>query len=298
MSILNRPSDGLLSVLLALRSALLAYGSQETSALLDLVAPSSVVPDGKPDMARKTLTRWTQLGLFTETDRVISLSSSARSIGADDLDGLRAVVLRLVLAPENNPGLLVEGGDDQEGSKASDCTRAMAWVLAQDPYGFPTVYSGGVESLQHEQEVRPKAFVNDTRWVGFAEWAVFVGVAWSAPKSDFVPCPAFAVRSVLADVFSDKTELAQAEFFTRLAECLPVVDGGRYRAVVEGQTARPWRNQSANEISPSLSAALVALEAAGTLRLEVRSDAPTRMLLGRAGRELHSISHLVRVGVA
>ena len=72
MSILNRPSDGLLSVLLALHRGVLAYGPQSEAALLDLVAPSTVVPDGKPDMARKSLTRWTQLGFFSSEPTVSS----------------------------------------------------------------------------------------------------------------------------------------------------------------------------------------------------------------------------------
>ena len=68
MSILNRPSDGLLSVLLALRRAVLAYGPRPDSELIELVAPSSVVTEGKPDLARKTLNRWKQLGFFDDVD--------------------------------------------------------------------------------------------------------------------------------------------------------------------------------------------------------------------------------------
>src|SRR5580700_8916762 len=99
MSILNRPSDGLLSVLLALQRALIACGAQPEADLLELVAPPSVVPDGKPDMARKTLTRWKQLGFFIQIGDLIGLSPTIATITADDLDSLRAAVLRLVLAP-------------------------------------------------------------------------------------------------------------------------------------------------------------------------------------------------------
>jgi hypothetical protein len=100
---------------------------------------------------------------------------------------------------------------------------------------------------------------------------------------------------VLADLFVDDIELPQADFFTRLADCLPIIDGGRYRLEVEAQIARSWRNQRSNEVSPSLSAALLTLEAAGILRLETRSDAQTRILLGRAGREIRPISHAIRL---
>src|SRR5205823_8786976 len=91
MSILNRPSDGLLSVLLALHRGVLAYGPQSEGALLDLVAPSSVVPDGKPDMARKTLTRWKQLGFFSsDTDGVITLNPAIATVAPNESDSLRA----------------------------------------------------------------------------------------------------------------------------------------------------------------------------------------------------------------
>jgi hypothetical protein len=296
MSILNRPADGLLSVLLALRRALIAYGGQPEEDLLELVAPPSVVTDGKPDMARKTLTRWKQLGFFSDVDGMIALSEPIARIDTDDLDGLRVAVLRLILAPENNAAVLGEDSDDGEGSKAADCTRALAWALIQDPYAFPSTYKSG-EALQDKQGVKPRIFINDTRWNGFAEWAVFLGIAWFALQN-LVPSPAFAVRKMLNDVFLDAGELPQTEFFVRLAGVLPIVDGGSYRKAVEAQMSRPWRKEIPNEVSPSLSAALLTLEAEGTLRLETRSDAPSRMLLGAAGRELRLISHVVRPGAA
>jgi hypothetical protein len=298
MSLLNRTSDGLLSVLLALHRGIVACGPQSEAALLELVAPSSVVPEGKPDMARRTLTRWRQFGFFSrDADGVISLAPAIAALGADDLTLLRATILRLVLSPENNPGYSLVREDEQEGADASDCTRAMAWMLAQDPYRFPTGYNA-VEKLGLSQGVDPPPFVNNTRWPGFLEWAVFLGAGFTAPKVGLVPNPSFAVRSVLDDAFGDLHELAQTDFFTRLSMLLPVVDGGRYRVAVEAQTQRPWRTQLANEISLSLSTALLTLEAGGILRLEMRSDAPVRVLLGRDGHELRSVSHLVRIGDA
>ena len=221
MSILNRPSDGLLSVLIALRSGLLAYGPQPETELLELVAPTSVVTDGKPDMAKKTLTRWKQLGFFQETRGAVCLGPSISLIAADDTDGLRAAILRLVLAPENNPRLQVGDGEDDEKSMASDCSRALAWILAQDPYSLPLVYAD-VELLQSRQEVSPRVFANDTRWQGLVEWAVFLGAGFTSTRSGLTLCPAFAVRTFLDEVFQKETELPQAEFFLRLAEFFPL----------------------------------------------------------------------------
>src|SRR5205823_13783614 len=121
------------------------------SDVIELVAPSSVVPDGKPDLAKKTLNRWKQLGVFDDIGGVVHLSTTIAGIAIDDTAGLRTAVLRLVLGTDNNPACAVDNEEDYEGSKASDCTRAMAWTLAQEPYGFPAKYKGGVESLQDAQ---------------------------------------------------------------------------------------------------------------------------------------------------
>jgi hypothetical protein len=294
MSILNRPSDGLLSVLLALRRALLTYGVQTENALLELVAPASVIDT--PEMAKKTLTRWKQLGFFSEVDGQISLSDVIASIALDDMNTLRAAVLRLILLPENNAALLSDSTDDTEGSRAVDCTRALAWSLVQDPYTFPNTHRSG-ELLQNTQGVQPVVFVNDVRWHGFVEWAVFVGTAWTASRT-LVPSPAFAIRSVLDDIFQENAEVSQGDFFRRVATLLPILDGGTYRTAVEAQIARPWRQPQANETSLSLSAALLTLEQEGTLRLEARSDAPMRKLLGPGGSESRSVSHVVRAEAA
>jgi|HubBroStandDraft_5_1064220.scaffolds.fasta_scaffold32391_2 hypothetical protein len=293
MSILNRPSDGLLSVLLALRRALIAYGAQPYDDLVELVAPASVTT---PEMAKHTLTRWTQLGFFSESDGKIRLSDAVSTISLEDLDGLRAAVLRIILLPDNNAELLSGEAEDSERSRAVDCTRALAWSLAQDPYAFPSSYDDG-EKLQNHQGVAPKLFVNSTRWNGFVEWAVFMGAAWRTSRT-VVPSPTFALRSILGDVFQGSTELSEHDFFWRLPAILPVLDGGTYRTTVEGQIARPWRKLLDHEVSPSLSAALLTLEHEGALRLEARSDAPVRRLLGPEGAESRSVSHVVRLGVA
>ena len=293
MSILNRPSDGLLSVLLALRKALIAYGAQSDVDLVELVAPASVTT---PEMAKHTLTRWTQLGFFSDSDGKIRLSDVILPIPLEDLDALRSAVLRLILLPDNNAALLSGEVEDSERSRAVDCTRALAWSLAQDPYTFPSSYDDG-EDLQNHQGIAPKLFVNSTRWHGFVEWAVFVGTAWRTART-VVPSPAFALRSVLGEVFHGSAELSEHDFFWQVATILPILDGGTYRTTVESQIARPWREPLDHEVSPSLSAALLTLEHEGALRLEARSDAPARRLTGPGGLESRPVSHVVRLGAA
>jgi hypothetical protein len=299
--ILNRASDGLATVLVALRRAVAAYGPQSEDRLLDLCAPTTVVGD-KQDMARKTLTRWTQLGMFIVDAGTVSLDTATAALPADDIEGFRRAALRLVLRADNNPGITTNSADGDEvhqGKLASDFTRAASWLLAQDPYAFEPIWEverdveRGVSRLVSSQNVKPSPFTNNTRWDGFADWATFLGIGRRAARIGFVINPAFAVHGVLDEVFGGLEEMGQEPFLQRLGDALPVVDGGVYRAAVESTIGRPWRIITNREVSPALSAALLHLEAAGVVRIETRSDAPQRMLLGRGARELRAFSHVM-----
>ncbi|HJQ12905.1 MAG TPA: protein DpdG [Gemmatimonadaceae bacterium] len=291
MTLLNRPSDGLLSVLIAIRNALLVFGAQSEVKLLELAAPPTVTPDGKSDMARKTLTRWIQLGLFVRNGEKITLTDEARTLARDDIEGLRSLVLRLLLMSDNNPAFETRSGDDEQ-TLASDWTRAAAWILAQDPYQLPTSFTD-IEHLQNVQGITPKPFINDTRWAGFVDWARFAGLGYATQHSSFVLNPAVAVRSALPAIFEGKRELSQADFLRRLQTALPVLDGGTYRVAVERQIARNWTPVLPHQLSRSLSAALLTLEASRDVMLDQRSDAPQCTLIGRDGRSLRQVSHFV-----
>lgn len=295
MTILNQPTDGLPSVLVALWRAVVAYGPVSEERLLSLCAPSTVVGD-KPTKARQTLTRWKQLGMFTiDTGDRVDLTPEFQSVSLNDIDDFRRAVLRLVLSDANNTALTSDKESESEASLASDFTRAASWVLAQDAFAMPAT-AARADALQGEQGVVPRPFTNDTRWQGLVEWATFCGLALSTART-FIPNPAFAIRAVLGAVFEGSKDLPQDAFLVRLASTLPVVDGGAYRAIVDATIARPWRKFSGNELSVSLSLALQQLEASGDLILESRSDAPQRRLLGAGGREVRTFSHIIRAGV-
>ena len=294
MSILNRPSDGLASVLIAIRNGLVSYGPMSDDELLELVSPATL---GSKDMAKKTLSRWKQIGAFEVDEKGrTNLNPQLAGLPIADIDAFRRAILDLVQAPENNPELVGGQEDEQEASKASDLNRALSWALAQNPFTFPHAWPG-VESLQNEQGVDPKVFVNDTRWGGFAEWALFLGFCTASQSHGITLNPSFAVRVATTRVIVSG-EIGVREFVPGIARVFPVLDGGTFRTAVERQIARPWRTPRQHEISPSLSLALLTLESEGFLHMELRSDAPSSLLMGRDGRELRSISHVVFGGVA
>jgi hypothetical protein len=136
-------------------------------------------------------------------------------------------------------------------------------------------------------------FSNSTRWYGLVEWGTFLGVAWPAPSgTGAIPNPAFAIGALLDEVFGGASELPQDAFFTRIAEALPVLDGGAYcRSTVATIPGVP-RPKRENHVAQALSLALLQLDAAEAIRLESRADAPYRLLVGRGGRELRRVSHV------
>jgi hypothetical protein len=296
--ILNRASDGLASVLVALHRALVAYGPQREDRLLALCAPTSAVGE-KQEKARQTLTRWTQLGMFQNDAETLSLEPSVATISGEDLDRFRCAALRFVLRPENNAGLAApetnERDDGGAGGDASDFTRAACWMLTQDPYAFEPSWERGVQPAQHAQGVKPQPFgANSTRWNGFEEWARFLGLAVNT-RGKLIMNPAFAIGGVLDGLFDGAEVSPQSLFLRRLGQALPVLDGGTFRTLIEASIVKPWRPVRENAASPTLSLALLHLEAAGALRLESRSDASQCVLLGRGVRDLRHFSHVVRL---
>lgn len=300
MAILNQASDGLPSVLVVLVRALRVMGPLERDHLEALVAPPSLqqvdatFKDGA--MVRRTLNRWTQLGVFVEVDGRISLAkglADGPTRGPGSLRALGTQLRRFVLAPENNEDLV-----RPEPSHAADFTQASCWMLAQDPFQLTTGgYKDVVNRMESDQFTdEPWAFRNDTRWSGFVTWAPLLGFGWNShvPRANTFICdPTAAVSDALPEIFDDRDEVTQAEFFHALSTILPVIDGGSYRTQVEARlVGNTWRPTQVHEASPCLSLSLLRMEESGRLRLESRSDAAHRMLLGWGFREMRPVSHL------
>ncbi len=314
MSVLNRPSSGLPNVLIVLYRCVLAHGPLQRARLLSLCAPPAATStDAK--MPQKTLTTWKKLGLFeVRDDDTVRLSSDLPAAARDPVTGpdrLPDTLRELVFRPENNANLWgrddgpeADDPDAPTGVRAADFTRGACWCLAISPR-LPreaTVRKmwDGVDTLQQSTlEPGYSAFVNDTRWAGFAAWAPFLGFGWSAVSRALLLDPTQAIRHQLPQIFGEETELTQRQFFDRLAERLPVLDGGTYRLEVEAKfLAGRWERPAEGVLSESLSAALERLSAAGILHLEDRADAERKTLTGPAGRQTRTFSHVILRGVA
>jgi hypothetical protein len=296
MSILNRANDGLLSLLIALYRCLLSEGPMSRARLFALCAPPAIRERQSTDPLGTTLRQWTKLGFFVQRgagdDVQIALAPPFDGTAVSPDGEFRRHLRALVMSEVNNP--------DLEGrALAGDFTRAIAWLLAQDVYALPAGEKGILEldRLHFQNTVSP--FENNpANWPAFPDWVPFLGFGWiSKPRDGLTIDPTTAVADELDHVFTDGVrELSIDGFIQGLAQAIPVLDAGTHRRAVEAQL-RGWRGPSPSQISISLSRALVRLRYAEVLRLERRGDAGRMMqILGRQGRVLEDVSHVVRLG--
>ncbi len=281
MSLLNRPSAGHYSALIVLHRCVRERGPMPRDRLLKLCCP----PPIENDLAVKTLNTWEKLGLFVVAEAVRL---------ADDLSAnetLPHAARRLAFRPNNNANFW-----EAEEAGSADFSRALAWALAVDPLDLQRRNWKAVDERQQETlSDGTIVFQNDTRWAGFRAWASYLGFGGEAAHATgFVIDPAPAIADVLPEVFESSRTLAIGDFLARLAQTLPVLDGGEYRREVEGRL-RDRPTLASDELSASLSVALERLRIEGRLQLEERSDADTRRLV--LGGKVRPVSVVTRVEV-
>jgi len=269
MSLLNLPSDGLPNVLVVLYSTMaLARSPLTADEVLDRVAPSGVVTE--PRMARVTLNRWIELGLFRVDDanERVGLALAPETDMKSDFDIVRATRIaarHCALSETNNPALWA-----RESARAADLTRSLAWLLAQDVYRLRFSDAQALELKQVANDDL-RLMQNDTRKNGLQFWAHFLGFVRQPGGGDVDPT--LAIREALPACINAGEEMPAAEFIERLAQRLPVLDAGVYRVAVEAQLERdalPSLHQG--QLSTSLSRAMFSLMFDQTLQFENKAD--------------------------
>ena len=286
MTVLNTASDGFFNVLIALHGTLAAHGPMERERLLRLCSPES---DEDGNRVRQTLLRWTQLGLFRERkDDKLALDKLNK-----DPKRLQSICRRLLFSEENNQSFW-----DNEGTRAADFTRAMAFVLSQEIYSNDFDTHTHVQALEQRQvhDESRRILQNDVRWNGLRFWGDYLGFFWVDHHRRW-PDPSAAIREEIQEVFGKQRELAAKDFIARLSEHLPVLDGGRYRVEIENVlNPAEWQRPARPELlSTSLSRALWRLsQPGGPIRFERRADTGDSRTLQRAGgREWQTFTHVL-----
>lgn len=289
MSILNRESEGLPSILLTISSVLIREKTISRDELLRTCLPESLSDseNDKSSRFRGILNRWTALGLFVEDDEKIKLAVELKrgESPSSFLNRLPTICRRLPLDSNfGNPLWSSEGRVSEEGTGlTADYCRGLSWCLSQDIYTLPTSWAE-LEILITEQ-MKPGRFIflNDTRWAGLRDWARFFGFASGDDGSIFFD-PTQAIRSELSNLMKPGENLAASDFIDRLANKLPVLDGGSYRIEMK-EALRPekWAEPPVGYLSTSLSFALRRLQKMGILGLATLADAESKFTLMRQG---------------
>lgn len=274
MSILNITNDGLPNVLSVLHARVLASrGSIAKEDLLKAVAPTEIVGD-EGEQAKNTLKSWSDLGMFIEKNGIISAPDKATKKPSGPIEEIaftRRVACKYALADQNNENFWAA-----KGARSADLTRTLAWVMAQD--AFKTRLSGleALEAVQIRNDGR-RLMQNTTRQSGYRFWAEFLGFS-RQPGGDIDPT--VAVRDALDSVIPDGTEIGARDFINRLAQQLPVLDGGRWRELVLAEVDPiSLPNLQQGQISSALSRALLCLRATGELLLVNRADTGSSIVL-------------------
>lgn len=268
MTILNLTNDGLPNVLVVLYMTIARSKKGLTrDDLIEAIAPSEVTDNGK--MARQTLNRWTELGLFVAGDdghvRLATPETSKPETDAEWRTAVRSAARACSLSAGNNQQLWAT-----EAAKAADLTRALAWLLAQDVYTFGFSDAEQLEISQLERNDR-RLLGNDTRRNGLQTWAVFLGFVRRSAAVDIDPT--VAVRDVIPSILQPGESMDADGFVDALAEQLPVLDRGSYRIEVEREfreDARPRR--VSYQVSTSLSRAFLNLRVSRDLEFLQKAD--------------------------
>lgn len=278
MSLLNITNDGLPNILVVLHATVLRATKPMAEAdLLEAVAPSAIVEDDG-QMARNTLNRWTELGLFVRENGLISVKEKLpgrRATALEMLPFTRRMACRQALAEENNRDLWAS-----QSARAADLTRSLAWMLTQDVYRASFAQ---FETQEAKQIVDPERLLmrNATRRSGLQFWAPFLGFS----RHPFAAVdPTIAVRDVLAEVLGPGEGLPAPQFVERLGTVLPVLDGGRWQLEVlkyVDPSALPPRQSG--QLSSALSRALLNLWDSGELLLQQKADLGSSVTLSGAG---------------
>lgn len=267
MSLLNITSDGLPNILVALHATVLRAAKPIPEAeLLEVVAPASIVED-EGQMARYTLNRWTELGLFVRDEGRVSVQDrlpTRRATALEIFPFTRRVACRKALSEENNPDLWAS-----QSARAADLTRSLAWMLAQDVY---RVSFSQFEMQESQQILDPERLLmrNSTRRTGLQYWATFLGFS----RHPFAAIdPTLAVRDALTEVLAPGEGLPAPQFVERLSAVLPVLDGGRWqREILEYVDPAALPQRQPGQLSTALSRALLNLWDSGELLLQKKSD--------------------------
>jgi len=177
-----------------------------------------------------------------------------------------------------NEALFESRVSDIFGSKENQTEElfvGLGCLLASDKFSLDA--SRRIDSNELDKffaENMPKFIPNTNEKPVLRAYGRFLGYLEVDAHGEYVD-PTRAVMGVLDELFESIDEMPIADFLRRLAERLPLMDGGAYREQVEDRMTGPFSAEpSSGKISKSLSIAIERLKFMGTVSYSGNSDDP------------------------
>jgi hypothetical protein len=266
------------------------------------ISRSEILETFRPDQLPKTenakwrfegnLDFWLKEGLWLQDDtNMISVPG-----GANDRN-LAQRVLALII------GNTKESTDQAllDEKRVEPFLRAMTCLLAQQSYTFMggDVVSPGINGNAQEAVnnwLPGERGLNLSNELSiFLQYGDFLGFLEPFGSGYFVD-PTRAIEPYLEGAFAGEEKLPLKVFIERLAAQIPLLDGGRFRSLLEPSMQElGWHPREAHQVSPALSHALLRLEGAFRLRLDKASDDTFSMQLQLPNGVFRLVSEVVYV---
>lgn len=216
---------------------------------------------------------WLKEGLwFQDEIGMISVSEGATERNLAQ----RILALIIANAKESTSQALLDG------KRVEPFFRAMTCLLVQQSYTF---MGGEAVSLGNAQEAvnrwlpGEKALNLTNELSIFLQYGDFLGFL-EPFGAGYIVDPTRAIEPYLEGVFAGEAKLSLKVFVERLSAEIPLLDGGRFRNLLEPlMQGLGWHPRASNQVSPALSHALVRLESAFRLRFDKASDDSNSMQL-------------------
>lgn len=260
--------------------------------LLDLLKPENLPKsDNASWRFEKNLDFWIKEGLWHKDEaELISLSK-----GSTD-SKLPHRVLDLIVRNLNQ----ASDASILDDKRTEPFIRAMTCLLIQRTYTFAgggSVVSGkngnGQEAIN--KWLPGERGINETNELSsFLQLGFFLGFL-EPLGSGYIVDPTSAIQPYLKEIFHDKKDLPIKVFIGRLAEKIPLLDGGRFWNLIEPLMKElGWASDSDEYVSASLSHALVRLENSFVLDFKKESDAKDSMQLQlSSSKAIEYVSHVI-----
>jgi len=281
MSIINNAHPGSQIRLVCLIDRVLSRRNSKKSIsyqnLIDTCRPENLPRnDGARKRFIENLDFWLEEGLWENSENGITCLEEKTSE-----ENLSNRILALCIDKSIDENLRLKGG------RIEPFLRTITVLLSQDQLSFQGqqqgTYSlvGSADTAQAINSLLPSNLaINESNEANTSkDWGIFLGLLEPFDRG-VIADPTRAITPFISELFNNVESLPIRDFIAALAQRLPMLDGGRYRLVIDSlMEKKGWQRPSENRVSASLSHSIIRMEAGLLLTLERPSDDSRSMVL-------------------